>query len=516
MSSGHTFTFVDLFAGVGGFHAAFDRLGGKCVYAAEIDEDARAVYGKAWVEPDLIERGWGYTFAKDINDDVPVVSEGDMGEPGEDLPNFPEHDILAAGFPCQAFSKSGHQKGVLDETRGTLFYNILRIVRAKKPKIVFLENVRNLAGPKHRDTTFKTIVESLESFGYVISHAPTIISPHKINPREGGTPQVRERIYIMAIRKDLLGYPHDGEHAAIAPFVGFDYRGWDPAEWQIGKTKLALYGDEPVQSVILPEGHVKNFERYKVADLDLEIIKTWDSFVREVVSAGSMTKGDGVRRLPGHPIWYRLATEPGWFEAQSLEADENGQEWKHDFLRKNAKFLQDFETQRKVTLDKSDIRNFKPSRQKFEWQAQDAMSLSECLIQMRPSGIRVKKATYAPALVAINQTPIYGPEMRRLTPIEAARLQGFPAVVSRAMDQAGRGDAASYKQLGNAVHVGAVQFALARFMEHFETQGLHPDLKALVMACQRSIAGRTPQHEQPALDLEPASTDSGDDAADAA
>lgn len=516
MSAGHTFTFVDLFAGVGGFHAAFDRLGGRCVYAAEIDDDARAVYEEAWVKPDRNVRKWEYPFVGDINIDVPVVAEEELKSPEEDLPKFPDHDVLAAGFPCQAFSKSGHQKGVLDATRGTLFYNILRIIRAKKPKIVFLENVRNLAGPRHKDTTFKAIVESLESFGYVISHAPTIISPHRISPAEGGTPQVRERIYILAIRRDMLGHPPGDDLAPVAPFAGFDYQGWDPSLWQIGETELALYRDEPVKSVILPEGHVANFDRYKVTDPDLGIIETWDAFVRQVVATGSMKKGDGVRRLPGHPIWYRLATEPGWFEAQSLEADENDQEWKHDFLRKNAQFLVDFKDQREVTLDKSDIRNFKPSRQKFEWQAQDAMSLSECLIQMRPSGIRVKKATYAPALVAINQTPIYGPKMRRITPVEAARLQGFPAVVSRAMDVAGRGDPASYKQLGNAVHVGAVQFALARFMEHFEKQGLHPELEPLVAACQQSIAGRTQQHDQPALDLGPAPADPVRTAADAA
>ncbi|MFJ4108650.1 DNA (cytosine-5-)-methyltransferase [Oerskovia enterophila] len=513
MSSGHAFTFVDLFAGVGGFHAAFDSLGGKCVYAAEIDDDARAVYSKAWIEPDLAEHGWKYPFAKDINDDVPVMAEVDMGKPKKDLPEFPKHDILAAGFPCQAFSKSGHQKGVLDETRGTLFYNILRIVRAKEPKIVFLENVRNLAGPKHRDTTFKTIVESLESFGYVISRAPTIISPHRIDPDEGGTPQVRERIFIMAIRRDMLGYSNGGDVQPVEPFAGFDYRGWNPSRWRIGETELGLYRDEPVKSVILPEGHVANFDRYKLKEPDLGIIETWDAFVRDVVANRALTEDDGVRRLPGHPIWFR-ARESVWVRQQSREADEKGQEWKHDFLRKNIEFFERYKKEADSAADA--ICDFKPSRQKFEWQAQDAMSLSECLIQMRPSGIRVKKATYAPALVAINQTPIYGPEMRRLTPVEAARLQGFPAVVSTAMDQARRGDAASYKQLGNAVHVGAVQFALARFMEHFEKQGLRPELEPLVRACQQSIAGRTQQHDQPALDLGPAPADPVRTAADAA
>src|SRR4051812_11078064 len=138
-----SFRFVDLFAGVGGFHAALSAYGGECVYAVEIDKAAARVY----------ERNWGLDplgdVTKDASDEVMAVGG---------------HEILAAGFPCQPFSKSGAQKG-MDETRGTLYWNILKIIQARKPEIVLLENVRNLAGPRHRHE-WQVIIETLRDEGY--------------------------------------------------------------------------------------------------------------------------------------------------------------------------------------------------------------------------------------------------------------------------------------------------------------------------------------------------------------
>ena len=121
------FRFIDLFAGIGGFHAAMSAYGGECVYAVEIDKAAADVYRSNWGHDALGD------ITKDANDAVMKVGD---------------HEILAAGFPCQPFSKSGAQRG-MDETRGTLYWNILRIIQERKPEIVMLENVRNLAGPRH-------------------------------------------------------------------------------------------------------------------------------------------------------------------------------------------------------------------------------------------------------------------------------------------------------------------------------------------------------------------------------
>ncbi|MCL2424665.1 MAG: DNA (cytosine-5-)-methyltransferase, partial [Micrococcales bacterium] len=187
------FDYVDLFAGIGGFHAALSALGGRCVYVSEIDEAARGVYQRNWgcdvvqVDPDV------EPIRGDINIDAPQRDEtsGRLDGPVR----VPPHDILAAGFPCQAFSKSGAQRGVLDKTRGTLFFNIIRILTERRPKVVFLENVRNLAGPKHRDT-WDTIIGSLEELGYEVAWSPMVVSPHLLDPKDGGTPQVRDRVFI--------------------------------------------------------------------------------------------------------------------------------------------------------------------------------------------------------------------------------------------------------------------------------------------------------------------------------
>ncbi len=136
-----TFTYTDLFAGIGGFHAALSGMGGRCTYAVEIDKDAARIY----------EQNWGVGALGDI-----TVDAGEHGVSERIQP----HDILAAGFPCQPFSKSGAQAGMLDEVRGTLYFNILKIVQERHPTVLLLENVRNLAGPRHAHE-WEVIVESL-------------------------------------------------------------------------------------------------------------------------------------------------------------------------------------------------------------------------------------------------------------------------------------------------------------------------------------------------------------------
>ena len=172
------FTFSDLFAGIGGFHAALHAAGGRWAFASEIDHDAARVYDYNWLRP-LRESGAPLP---------PGVKEfrvdGDIVELTDPVVRVPKADVLAAGFPCQPFSKSGYQRG-MDETRGTLFWNIARILQnpRKRPSVVLLENVRNLAGPRHRDTTFKTIVTTLRQLGYRTASEPSVFSPHLLPPR---------------------------------------------------------------------------------------------------------------------------------------------------------------------------------------------------------------------------------------------------------------------------------------------------------------------------------------------
>lgn len=504
VEKGGTFTFVDLFAGIGGFHAAFAALGGQCVYASEKDKAAAAVYRKAWPTDDED----GFEFTGDITDDVDRIDDlttlDDLakmaavgrGTISDKIPR--DFDVLAAGFPCQAFSKSGHQKGILDETRGTLFYNILRIVAERKPKIVFLENVRNLVGPRHRQTTFVTIVQALKALGYVVSDRPTLISPHYIPADMGGGPQNRERVYMLAIRADLVAHLHDPE-----PFSQLHYpASWDRKRaWSITETALldgapAAITDEwlsknedDVRSERLRELRAVG-EQHSVAGADW--LAPWEALLAEVVRRRNLTSGAGTAPFPGFPIWL-AAANPDWEKGERHAADVHNQPWKHEFLDKSLRFVEGYkhEINAAGVLDK--ILGLPNSWRKLEWQAGDATSLDECLIQLRPSGIRVKKATYTPALVAINQTPILGSERRRLTPYEAGRLQGLPDNVYEAMRDCNQPAAECYKQFGNAVHVGAVVYGLTQFLGHYfkDAPPTDPTVQSIWQRCLESPAGRS-------------------------
>ena len=164
------FKFIDLFAGIGGFHYALSSFGAKCEFASEWDEHASKVY---YSNHGLLPEG-----------DITLIDEK----------SIPSHDILCAGFPCQAFSISGKQNG-FEDTRGTLFFDIARIVEHHKPKIIFLENVRNLV--KHDNgKTMEVILTTLNSLGYDVNHKV-------LNTSHYGLPQNRQRIYIVGFNKKM-------------------------------------------------------------------------------------------------------------------------------------------------------------------------------------------------------------------------------------------------------------------------------------------------------------------------
>ena len=160
------FTFIDLFAGIGGFRIPLQAEGGKCIFSSEFNPNAQNVYNTNY-------------------GDFPF---GDITKIPVDL--IPNHDILCAGFPCQPFSISGKMRG-FEDTRGTLIYNVFQIIKAKQPKIVFLENVKHLV---HHDNgrTLKTILEGLDNLGY--THHPFKV----LNASDFGVAQNRERIIIVA------------------------------------------------------------------------------------------------------------------------------------------------------------------------------------------------------------------------------------------------------------------------------------------------------------------------------
>ena len=169
-----TFTFAELFAGIGGFRIALEKLGGKCVFASEVDRFARKNY----------HTNFGDRPAGDIcrieTDDIP------------------DHDVLVGGFPCQPFSSSGKREG-LGDPRGVLFREIVRILQSKQPKVLLLENVRGLS-THDEGNTLALIIGELEASGYVVSSS--LVDVVKLLPQE------RCRLYIVGIRKDLSEMPY--------------------------------------------------------------------------------------------------------------------------------------------------------------------------------------------------------------------------------------------------------------------------------------------------------------------
>lgn len=174
------FTFVDLFAGIGGIRMGFESIGGQCVFTSEWDKYAAKTYSE------------NFSISHEIAGDITQINEKDI----------PEHDVLLAGFPCQPFSIAGVSKknalgrkhGFLDETQGTLFFDVARIIKAKKPRAILLENVKNLRS-HDKGRTFEIIKNTLEQdLGYRIF--PMVIDG------KGFVPQHRERIYIVGFRDD--------------------------------------------------------------------------------------------------------------------------------------------------------------------------------------------------------------------------------------------------------------------------------------------------------------------------
>ena len=164
------YKFIDLFCGIGSFHYSFDKMGWKCVLASDIDETVHDVY----------EKNYGMKPVGDIYDINP-----------DDIPHY---DVLCAGFPCQPFSNAGKHGG-FDDERGILFLEIIRLMKAAKPKVAVLENVSALKS-HDKGKTFKIICEKIEERGYTVHHKVLKCSDY-------GLPQMRKRIFMVCVRNDI-------------------------------------------------------------------------------------------------------------------------------------------------------------------------------------------------------------------------------------------------------------------------------------------------------------------------
>jgi DNA (cytosine-5)-methyltransferase 1 len=321
---------------------------------------------------------------------------------------MPDFDILCGGFPCQAFSHSGKQLG-FNDTRGTLFRDVARILKDKQPKYFILENVKNLKG-HDGGKTWNVIYNALTEVGYVTYDTPIVVSPHML-----GIPQHRERVIILGIRKDIA-----------------------PAELPKVPT-LKAQTDLNISS-ILETTNVD--DKYNLNNSDKDVLNKWEEVVQHF-------KSENIK-LPTFPIW------SDYWDSTLSYKDEP--EWKQKFIKQNQEF---YKTNKNFLedwlLSARKLDGFIGAKRKLEWQCgafKTNDSIFTSLFQFRPSGIRVKRATYSPALVAMAQIAYVGEKKRKLTPREVARLQSFPDTF-----QIPSSNSMAYKQFGNAVNVDVIKWA---------------------------------------------------------
>lgn len=431
--------FIDLFAGLGGFHLALKELGCECVFASEIKDDLRKLYKTNFPETPMVEG------------DITKIRPEEI----------PSHDILCAGFPCQPFSQAGKRQGFADKKRGNLFYNIRDIVKYHRPKYILLENVANL---KNHDNghTWETIKNELEALEYEVAE-PAILSPHQF-----AIPQHRRRIYIVCVDKEKrslegFSFPKPIKRKCdIKRIIEED-------DTNIIKIKSDTRHQLEVwqEFLDLTVAHGDTIPRFPIwamefgATYDYETkapaYQTLDDFKGKKGKLGvpltGMTVAECVKQLPVY--------------AQN-DKNEEFPKWKINYIKQNRAFYM----RHKEWIDEwiKKIATFDNSHQKLEWNcgADARPNLYENIIQFRASGIRVKLPTYSPALNLVGtQVPILPwvkipaqclngdePQQGRYMSIkEAAKLQGMQDLAFGELSTT-----RIFEALGNAVNVSIVKY----------------------------------------------------------
>ena len=406
--------FIDLFAGLGGFHVALEKMGMDCVYASE--KDAALA--------DLYQRNFSLSPGGDLRDDWGKI---------------PQHDMLCAGFPCQPFSKAGGQLGLNCDENGDLFSYVTRILAARKPHLAILENVPNLTRHNERKT-WKSMEAQIRALDYDVRVA-------EFSPTDFGIPQNRIRTFVVC---------------------AFGQTSLENFRWPVREKNPTA-----ITTILEP-----NSASRKVSDKHQSYIAIWQDFLDRYPKATPLPSypiwafefgadyplpeaGLGTldsTALKGHfgSFGQALGDRSDLREAALPPYVNRSQaipRWKRQFIeqnralyRENKSWLDDWKRQ----LD--DVPN---SFKKFEWNWKGGpRDLSKTIMQFRASGLRAKAPTAAPSLVALttSQVPIIGWEGRYLSVREGARLQSLDDLVYLPGSET-----AAFRALGNAVNSTVVE-----------------------------------------------------------
>lgn len=422
--------FIDLFAGLGGFHLALKQLGHTCVFASEINPTLQELY----------ERNFG------------IKPEGDLRL--VDKSKIPSHDILCAGFPCQPFSKAGSQDGLSDPKRGSLYKEIIAVIQERHPTYFVLENVPNFEVHDNKNT-WKTIKELLEKEGYSVEI-------NKFSPHQFGIPQIRERVYIVGFRGKLqnLTWPITKDHQQSGTLLDFletcptgarrlpKYLNECLDIWQNFLDRVPI--DEKIPNPLwsMEFGATYPYKKATPYRLPFETLKKYKGSHGTKLSI-CKEKPELMLMLPSH----------------ARREQERFPDWKVNYIKQNRAFY----NRHRKWLDEwiPEIQRFASSLQKLEWncQAERNRDIRSYILQVRPSGIRVKRPTTSPSLVAMTatQVPIVAWEDRYVTPKECMKLQSMDGV--NGLQYLPQSETKAYEALGNAINVRVAKTVVAALLD---------------------------------------------------
>ena len=434
--------FIDLFAGLGGFHKALNDLGHECVFASEIDKELQNLYFENWgIEP--------------YGDIIKIVEEN--------ISKIPEHDILCAGFPCQPFSQAGKRMGVNDK-RGSLFNEIIKILKYRKPKFLILENVPHISNHDNKKTINKIIYE-LNLLGYDVDM-------EKYSPTDFGIPQNRKRLFIVGCLNGLDHFSFDtvnyekSQQIDLNKFVSNKYK--IDSKLSIDKINTLKVWQKfldiipksykmpsfPIWSMEFGANYPIDFPPIKLSKKDLGKYK--GSFG---IPLNSFTKNQQVDSLPNYAI-----------------GNDYFPEWKKRYILNNRNFYKSNKDKIDPILHLLKSLKFK-TFQKLEWNVGgNERKIRNYFIQFRPSGIRIKKSNFFPSLVCVySQLPIIGWQNRYINEEEALKLQCLEGI------KLPKFKSSAFRSIGNAVNSRIVYIIMKHLLNlNSQIKIIKPKLKTAI------------------------------------